>query len=83
MKKVEFKSRETVEYKGFDGGKIHFDEMEEYKDCGNGWELDSVYWVKRDCRVYTDAGRSYFMYETKEAFTRAKKYALKQQSKKQ
>ena len=78
---TEFKSRETIEYKGLSGGKIHFDEMEEYRDYGNGWEFHKVYWVKTDCREYTNIGRSFFEYKTKEAYMRAKRYAIKQLSK--
>ncbi len=76
----EMKGRETIEYKGLSGGKIHFDEMVEYRDYGNGPEFYQRYWAKHDCREFTDIGRNYFTYETREAYMRAKRYARKNQT---
>ena len=77
----EMQGRETIEYKGLSGGKIHFDEMVEYRDYGNGPEFYQRYWAKHDCREFTDIGRSYFTYDTREAYMRAKRYAKKNQNK--
>ncbi len=76
----EMQGRETIEYKGLSGGKIHFDEMVEYRDYGLGPIYHKRYWCKHDCREYTALGRNYFVYETREAYMRAKRYAFKQQT---
>ena len=76
----EMRGRETIEYKGLSGGKIHFDEMVEYRDYGNGPEFYQRYWIKHDNREYVYVGRSFFVYETREAYMRAKRYAYKQQT---
>jgi hypothetical protein len=47
----------------------------EYRDYGNGPEFYQRYWAKHDCREYTDIGRNYFTYKTREAYMRAKRYA--------
>jgi len=81
IRTTEFISRETIEYKGIGGGKIHFDEMVEYRDFGLGPIYHKRYWVKYDDRAYTDLGRNYFNYDTKEAYKRALRYAKKNQNK--
>jgi len=65
----------------YESGVIIFDEVNEYRDYGNGKEFYRKYWVKYDDREYTDIGRSFFEYKTREAYMRAKRYAIKQQSK--
>ena len=77
----EFISRETIEYKGLGGGKIHFDEMVEYRDFGLGPIYHKRYWAKHDDREYTALGRNYLTYDTREAYMRAKRYAKKNQNK--
>jgi hypothetical protein len=69
-----------IKYEGIGGGVILFNEINEYRDYGNGKEFYQKYWTKHDCREYIHVGRSYFVYETREAYMRAKRYAFKQQT---
>ncbi len=71
---------EKIDYEGIGGGNISFQEMIEYRDYGNGPEFYQRYWIKHDNREYVHVGRSFFVYETREAYMRAKRYAYKQQT---
>ena len=64
-----------------DGGYIAFFQADEYRDCndGKGKVFFKTYYFKNDERIYTDIGRSYQTYETREAYMRARRYAKKLQ----
>ena len=51
-------------------------------ECGDYFHQDELEYSEPedehlcpDCREYIDVGRSYFVYETREAYMRAKRYA--------
>ena len=65
-----------------DGGYIAFFQADEYRDYndGKGPVFHKTDYVKNDERMYTDIGRNYFIYETREAYMRARRYAKKLQT---